>query len=94
MGTRLSTIEYCKTHSTIAVQKGRSQFEIKGIENGYVYFVIGKDSYHRLKLYNDERGQYFCNYTTKHYLNDFIFLNDKKSKKIKKFKKSVDNATR
>lgn len=81
MGTRLSTIEYCKTHSTIAISKWKSQFEIKGIENGYVYFTVGRDSYHRLKLYKDERGQYFCNNsTTKHYLNDFIFLNKKINK--------------
>lgn len=78
MAKRLSATEYCKTHSTIAIQKGKTHFAIKGIENGYVYFMVGKDSYHRLKLYNDERGQYFCNYTTIYYLNDFIFLNDKK----------------
>lgn len=78
MGTKLSTIEYCETHSTIAIPKGESQFEIKGIENGYVYFMVGKHGYHCVKIYHDDkRGQYFYKNTTKYYLNDFIFLNEK-----------------
>lgn len=78
MGTKLSTIEYCETHSTIAIPKGKSQFEIKGIENGYVYFMVGKHGYHCVKIYHDEQGQYFYRCNSKFYLKDFIFLNDKK----------------
>ena len=57
--------EYCLTHPAYAYYSGFSGLEIHGIEyeiEDYIYCVSGawgsKKSYHKLKIYYDDNGDY------------------------------------
>lgn len=58
--------EYCEKHPATAYYSGFGGLEIHGFEygiNDYMYCVSGawtsKKSYHKLKIYNNNRGSYF-----------------------------------